>query len=258
MIVAFLVVFGLILLWWQIALWRSSGGRRKNKAAAVPSRRPFWFGAPVAGGVLVAVAVLLLMLTKGLSGMYGLFAVLGVLLPWILRGLAAYDVWRLIGSIGGSGAHVTGRGQSSCVETLHLRMTLDRDSGDLDGEVISGIFAGRKFADLERGDLLALLVEYRAADPPSANWLEAWLDRAHGDAWRSDKRAPPGSGDSRATAMDRSEAAAILGVAEDASVADVNKAYRRLMQRLHSDRGGSDYLAVLLNHAKDVLLGQAG
>jgi DnaJ-class molecular chaperone len=39
-----------------------------------------------------------------------------------------------------------------------------------------------------------------------------------------------------------------------ASKEDVIKAHKRLMQRLHPDRGGSDYLAAKINAAKDKLV----
>ena len=53
--------------------------------------------------------------------------------------------------------------------------------------------------------------------------------------------------------MSVEEAAAILGVAPDAGDAAVTEAYRRLMQRVHPDRGGASGLAVQLNKARDVM-----
>jgi curved DNA-binding protein CbpA len=40
-----------------------------------------------------------------------------------------------------------------------------------------------------------------------------------------------------------------------ASREDIQAAYRRLIQRVHPDHGGSSYLAARLNQARDVLLG---
>jgi len=54
--------------------------------------------------------------------------------------------------------------------------------------------------------------------------------------------------------LDRAEALQILGLADSASRDDIINAHRRLIQRMHPDRGGSDYLAARINLAKDVLL----
>ena len=55
--------------------------------------------------------------------------------------------------------------------------------------------------------------------------------------------------------MTRQQAAQILGVSIDAKTDDVKQAHKRLIQKLHPDRGGSEVLAKQINQARDVLLG---
>ncbi|MDR9433171.1 MAG: molecular chaperone DnaJ [Spiribacter sp.] len=57
-----------------------------------------------------------------------------------------------------------------------------------------------------------------------------------------------------AGAMSHEEAAEMLGVSTDADRDSIMAAHRRLIQRLHPDRGGTDYLAARLNEARDRLL----
>jgi len=54
--------------------------------------------------------------------------------------------------------------------------------------------------------------------------------------------------------MDKTRAAEILGVEVDASEEEITLAHKKLMQKVHPDKGGSAALAAEINQAKDVLL----
>ena len=57
------------------------------------------------------------------------------------------------------------------------------------------------------------------------------------------------------TAMSPKQACDILGIDLNASKEEITMAHKRMMQKVHPDRGGSDYLAAQINQAKDTLLG---
>jgi DnaJ-domain-containing protein 1 len=144
------------------------------------------------------------------------------------------------------------QGQSSTVETAILRMQLDHDSGDLQGEVLKGRFQGWRLADLDRQQLEELLAYCTAEDADSVQLLDSYLQRRFaGEAPFGEQQAPPDSGGN----MSRKEALAVLGLEEGVAKEDIVAAHRKLMQKLHPDRGGNDYLAAKINQAKDFLLG---
>lgn len=148
-------------------------------------------------------------------------------------------------------------GSASRVEADWLRMTIDHDTGKLDGEVLSGAFQGRTLDSLAPRELLALLSECRRNDPEAARLLEAYLDRRLGGDWRRDGDPGAGTreGGSAEAPMTAPQALQILGLEPGATRDAIVYAHRRLIQKLHPDRGGSSYLAAQINRAKDVLLG---
>lgn len=158
--------------------------------------------------------------------------------------------------LGGFGERSAG-GQSSEVTTDTLRMHLEHATGELDGEVLRGPFAGRSLASLGLSELLDLLADCRREDPRSVPLLETYLDRREPD-WRAhvagEQPGAAGQPGGAEGAMDEATACSILGVSPGASEDEIKAAHRRLMTRLHPDHGGSDYLAAQLNQAKDFLL----
>jgi hypothetical protein len=153
-------------------------------------------------------------------------------------------------------------GQKSRIKTDRLEMELDHDSGRMEGQCLSGRFAGRPLSSLTGREVMELLAELHQDGAPEAAVMEAYLDwRLPG--WRdqrSDKaeEAQPGRRGARASAsaMSREEAYAVLGLATGASEDDIRQAHRKLMLKLHPDQGGSTYLAARINEAKEVLLGR--
>ena len=148
-------------------------------------------------------------------------------------------------------------GQTSTVETRFLRMTLDHDTGDMDGEILDGGFEDRLLSQLTLDELLNLRTECQREDPESASLLEAYLDRSHPE-WReqTDTQSNNEAAAPTSDSMTPEEAREILGVNKSASEQEITQAHRRLMHKLHPDRGGSDYLATKINLAKDCLLGK--
>ena len=208
---------------------------------------------------LLAVTVALTLLVLVLTGRaHWLTAVFAALLP-LLRGLMTLLgglplLKRVLDSMNtAKSARAPGGGQKSTVQSRYIRMTLNHDTGDIDGEVVAGSYAGKSLNRLELDDLLQLLQEC-ADDEESVALLQAYLDRVHGDSWQQQagaerRAAAPGDGE-----MTRQEALEILGLPPDAGREDIVAAHRRLMQKLHPDRGGSAYLAARINLAKDILL----
>jgi hypothetical protein len=168
---------------------------------------------------------------------------------WLLWGRGGAAPWG-----GSSGRSQKSAGRTSRVVTDHLEMELDHDTGAMRGRVLKGRFAGRETESIAPAEMVLLWQECRFADPQSAQLLEAYLDRAH-PTWREDMaRAEADSGP--AGIMTREEAYEVLGLQPGATEADIRRAHRDLMLKLHPDRGGSSYLAAKINQAKDLLLGK--
>lgn len=147
-------------------------------------------------------------------------------------------------------------GQTSSVESDYVSMTLEHDSGKMDGVIRRGPYQGSQLSKLSLDQLLELFSHWQSSED-SISLLQAYLDRMHPD-WQTQagrsytKWQDSGSGERES--MTRAEALQILGLQENASEQDIIDAHRRLMQKLHPDRGGSTYLAAQINLAKEFLM----
>ncbi|KRB13633.1 molecular chaperone DnaJ [Mesorhizobium sp. Root695] len=146
-------------------------------------------------------------------------------------------------------------GKRSTVRTAALEMELDHDTGGLEGLVLAGRHEGKMLGAMGLAELQHLYREL-SGDPESRQLLETYLDGRF-PVWRKNTETNGGEGLGVAPgpgAMTKEEAYKVLGLEAGAAAADVRKAHRRLMQRLHPDIGGTSFLAARINEAKDVLL----
>ena len=141
-------------------------------------------------------------------------------------------------------------GNQSQVETAFLLMTLDHDSGEMDGHIKQGPLAQRALSSLNLTELQHLYQYLQTEDQESLALLQAYIDRYHQQDWQQteDQQTP-----SFSDQMDEAEALAILGLDDGCNKDQIIQAHRKLMQKMHPDRGGSTYLASKINQAKDVL-----
>ena len=100
-------------------------------------------------------------------------------------------------------------GQGSTVETALLRMQLDHDTGDLQGEVLKGGFQGWRLADMDRQQLEQFFTYCRGEDADSVQLLHSYLQQRFPDdtGFDGQHQESPGSGH----ALGRTEALAVLG-----------------------------------------------
>jgi hypothetical protein len=210
--------------------------------------------------------VALLIVAAATGRLNPIFAAIGAAIPVLIRLAnllrllpAVQQLLRQLG-LGGPVLASSGAGstQQSSIRTRYLEMCLDHASGAMDGEVLDGPFKGRRLSDLSLDELLRMLELYRESDAQSAAVLEAYLDRERESDWRErDQTSGRGSGTTGLSErLTKAEAWSILGLEPGADAAAIRAAHRRLMQRLHPDRGGSDYLAAKINEAKRLLLGE--
>ena len=146
--------------------------------------------------------------------------------------------------------------RTSQVRSAHLEMTLNHETTNIDGRILTGKYQGQVLSDLALHDLLGFYAEVQT-DEQSAKLLETFLDRAHPE-WRDqlDETAYRYQQTSQSsTQLSRDEAYWLLGLEPGSSEEDIREAYHRLIKRVHPDSGGSAALMVQITTARDKLLG---
>jgi hypothetical protein len=203
------------------------------------------------GGGVLALAVAAF---TGIRGELAVAIPLGVfgagLLGWVPFGLSGFP--NIGGIISGLGSQPT-PGQRSRVRSQFLDMTLDHQSGELQGKIVAGSHVGHSLNEFDLPQLMTMMAGF---DAESVSLLESYLDRRF-PAWRQNTQGDAAGGQGRAAAsgkMTDEEAYQILGLQPGAGRDEIGRAHRSLMKKLHPDQGGSTYLAARVNEAKDTLL----
>ena len=223
--------------------------RRLNIQAKKRMQRLFW--AVMAIGLLVALA-----LTGKLSW---LIAGIGALLPLLPRAARLFmGVWPTVKPF----FQRYRQNHKSDMRGRYVSLQIDMLSGELQGEVLAGEYAGQKLQSMSLEQVLQLLDYCKIHDAESAALLVAYLDRQHSH-WRNKGGGNDNGGNDNSSreeaffsdsVMSREQAIDILGLKGSPSKSEIKQAHKRLMQHLHPDRGGTDYLARQINGARDILL----
>jgi hypothetical protein len=225
-----MVVFGAIVWWFAVGPGKKSGEQLS------PLTRKL-VGA-VAGGAGILLA---------LRGRIDIAIVLISLSAWLL----GFKLPSAIDPIG--------RARRSEIRTRGLIVTMDRTTGELDAQILAGTHKGRMLSQLNHRDLIVLASELAANDPQGLSLLAQDLDR-RAPGWREHVKFDAAAGQGSAASVDEmreKEAYEVLGLEPGATEEAIRAAHRALIARFHPDRGGSTYLAALVNRAKDVALAAA-
>jgi len=228
--------FGIVVL--VLVIWGLNGFAKADPKYLAKVLRP-------AGGIL-AVAVAAFLFFRGQ---------MEISIPLGLFGLGLLG-WGPFASTGLFQRTQKTPGQVSRVRSPFVEMELDHDSGSMRGTILAGRHQGAALDALDPTTLLGLLAEY---DADSRALLAAYLDRRE-PGWRDNAQdgatagQGTGQGSGRGSKMTDDQAYQVLGVPAGADAAEIKRAHRALMKKLHPDQGGSTYLAAQINEAKELLL----
>ena len=206
---------------------------------------------------LVILAFVLLLLAVATGRANAIFALIGGLFvaatrygPLLIRFYPQLRQW--LGRSAGAGGNV------SKVTTASLAMSLDHASGRIDGEITAGQFMGRQLSALTYDEILQFYSVCERQDREALRLLQAFIEREYPEQWQSQWQGQRESAGNEAPAGDGSmsvaEAWETLGIPPGSDKRAIITAHKKLMSKLHPDKGGSNFLASRVNQAKDRLM----
>lgn len=241
-LVFFLVLLGGVVFWWH---WTNTPD---------PAQRKRLLQRSVIGALIV---VILMLVVTG--HMHWLGAVVAGLLAFVRQNMGLLVRFSpLIAQILRSRTSGSGTPGISTVSTRLLQMSLNHATGKLSGSVLTGEFMGRLLDDLGKAELDRLLEWCVNNDTDSARLLESYLINRFGGPSARNSSANSGSAGRSSGDMSVEEALQVLGLTGTPTKDEITRAYRKVMQQLHPDRGGSEYFAAKVNQAREVLNSRFG
>lgn len=206
------------------------GVSRLKRLPAQRKKRMLWRGA-----LFALMALLVLGVATGRAHWLGV--VIAALIPLLRFGAGA--AFRLL-------PLWMNRGGSVPFRTAFLDIKIELRTGRITGVIRKGTYSGRPVGSLSLEELQGLIDQCDKEDTKAA-YLLRHLQKSQQGAQA--QHPPPDFG-----APARDEALQILGLKGTPSSDEIIAAHKRLIQKLHPDRGGSDFLAARVNQARDVLL----
>ncbi len=239
-LITVIALFGAVWFW---LMWRNT--------PTVQGRKDLIWKSAVAGLIIV-----IILLALG-GRIHWLGAVVAATLPLLKQGMGLLiRFFPFLAQVYKTHGPTAKAPDMSTVRSAIIEMNLNHETGELQGGVLDGPFSGQQLAQMSRETLAELLAYCCQHDSDSARLLESYLaQRFDGDTEfdASDEAGNDSAANTSSAPMSKGEALAVLGLEEPVTAEDISLAHRRLIQKLHPDRGGNDYLASKINEARDLL-----
>jgi len=236
--ILFVLLLAAIIFWWH---WQNT---------PEPERRKQLLWKTGIGALLVISALLVVT-----GRMHWLGAVFAGLLAFLRQGLGlALRYFPILTQLYRTHAPAARAANTSTVSTRLIEMTLDYQTGKLSGKVLAGEFKGRTLDELNHEQLVLFKSFCNNHDLDSLRLLESYLAARFGDAPGNRANGQRRTAATMSAGMTVTEALQVLGLSGEPSKEDITRAYRKIMQQLHPDRGGNEYFAAKANQARDLLM----
>ena len=146
-------------------------------------------------------------------------------------------------------------GGRATFRSQYLVINVNASNGSMEGQIIKGEHADKSLGNLSEEELQTLQHFFANHDKKSYYLLTAYI-RSRGftqqgpsqEQFNQQQASPP------QTQTSVNEALEIFGFKEMPTRKEIIAAHRRLISKLHPDKGGSDYLAARVNQARETLL----